>query len=567
MADNNKCSFCGKEKSEVKILVAGIDSSICDQCIDQGKKIVDEENMQENEKNGFNPQDIIKSLKSPRFIVKKISESVIGLDQAKKVLAIAIYNHYLRDTIKTEVEIQKSNILIIGPTGTGKTHMMRVISNQFNIPLSISNATTLTEAGYVGEDVESIISNLYKISNYNITTTENGIIYIDEIDKIAKKNENRSITRDVSGEGVQQALLQMLEASKLYVPPEGGRKHPEQKMIEVNSDNILFVCGGAFVGLESIILKRLVSQGLMSIDQANELNENRLDELRRETTFDDLIHFGLIPEFIGRFNYLLVFDKHDKISLKKILTEPKNSFINQQKEFFKHFNIELVIEENAIDAIVNNALKIKSGARGLNLILKKSLVDAAYELPSIKGIKKCIVTEKTITEKRLPIYVNGENNIVAIKDGVSYIRDKIFVSYSSKDKIWLDELSTMLSPLVNQNILDIWIDSKIKTSSKWREEILRALSQSKVAILLVSPFLLNSRFAMEEEIPYFLDMAAKNEVKIVWILINDCLFEETKIIDYQAAHDINIPLSSLNESEKNTTLANIARKIKEVSQM
>ena len=493
------CSFCARARSEVKILIAGReDTHICENCAEHAREIVAQELPKNNEsakklEGEFKLDDILENIKSPRFIYDKISEYAVGMEMAKKVLSVAVYNHYNRLFYSGETMLDKSNILIIGPTGSGKTHIIKTISKCFEIPISISNATALTEAGYVGLDVEHVLFHLYRATNKDKSKTENGIIYIDEIDKIAKKDQNQSLTRDVSGEGVQQALLPLLENSEIDIPPNGGRKHPEEYLVKINTGNILFICGGAFYGLERIVLERLIRYGILKKEQL----DGRIldyDEIRKYVVFEDLITYGLIPEFIGRFNYLIVIDNHSKVLLKKILIEPKNSILVQYKNYFEKLGVELVFEEDAIDSIVELSItKYGSGARALKSVVSKIFIETMFEIANIKDLKKCIINKKVVSENKSPIYINNEGHIVSISNGELFVRDKIFMSYSRDDEYWLKEVEKMMSPLLRNNSVSIWFDGKIKPSQKWREEIERALSQSKIALLFVSPSFINSQ--------------------------------------------------------------------------
>lgn len=375
-----ECSFCGRKKPETNLLIAGIEAHICDKCIEQAHGIVIEELKQANASEAFN--DLI--LRKPKEIKSFLDEYVIGQDQIKKVLSVAVYNHYKRlmqPVQEDEVEIEKSNILIVGQTGTGKTLVAKTIAKMLNVPLAIVDATILTEAGYVGEDVESILTRLLQAADYDVARAERGIVFIDEIDKIARKSDNPSITRDVSGEGVQQALLKLLEGSVVNVPPKGGRKHPDQKFVEVNTQNILFIAGGAFDGIERIISKRLNQQ---AIGFSSALTADQIDKenLLQYIIPKDVKEFGLIPEIIGRLPVLSHMDPLDAKALRAILTEPKNALIKQYQKLFDMDGIALNVEEKALTFIVEKALEYKLGARGLRSLCEAILTDAMFELPS-----------------------------------------------------------------------------------------------------------------------------------------------------------------------------------------
>lgn len=381
------CSFCGRSRDEVKILIAGQEGHICENCVEHAREIIDQELVIREEKTSTSFK---LTVKKPVEIKRFLDEYVIGQDEAKKVLAVAVYNHYKRLQQKSnefsgasDIEIEKSNIIMVGETGTGKTLLAKSIARMLNVPFTIVDATVFTEAGYVGEDVESILTRLLQVCNYDIAAAERGIVYIDEIDKIARKGDNPSITRDVSGEGVQQGMLKLLEGTDVLVPPQGGRKHPEQKLIKINTQNILFVCGGAFDGIDKIIARR-VQTNTIGFNVDKEQQENMKKNLLRYVNAQDLKSFGLIPELLGRLPVVTHLDPLDASTLRAILTEPKNALMKQYKKLFELEGIHLEIEEEVLDFMVEKAVEYKLGARGLRSICEGILTDAMFELPSSK---------------------------------------------------------------------------------------------------------------------------------------------------------------------------------------
>lgn len=381
------CSFCGRNRDEVKILIAGQEGHICENCVEHAREIIEQELMVRDEKT---PSSFKLTIKKPVEIKKFLDEYVIGQDEAKKVLAVAVYNHYKRlqqrnndSNNSGDIEIEKSNIVMVGETGTGKTLLAKSIARMLNVPFAIVDATVFTEAGYVGEDVESILTRLLQVCNYDVNAAERGIVYIDEIDKIARKGDNPSITRDVSGEGVQQGMLKLLEGTDVLVPPQGGRKHPEQKLIKINTQNILFICGGAFDGIDKIIARR-VQTNTIGFNVDKDLQESMKKNLLRYVNAQDLKSFGLIPELLGRLPVVTHLDPLDGSTLRAILTEPKNALIKQYKRLFELEGIQLTIEDEVLDFMVEKAVEYKLGARGLRSICEGILTDAMFELPSSK---------------------------------------------------------------------------------------------------------------------------------------------------------------------------------------
>lgn len=565
---NAFCSFCRKSYKEVGPLVEGpSDQFICRDCVDLCDEILLKEarKRQQTQTEGLLP----KELPTPRKIFDQLSEKVIGQDSAKKVLSVACHKHYKRieSEFAGEQIVKKDVVLLVGPSGTGKTLLARTLSEVLSMPMAMSDATTLTESGYVGEDVESVLLRLLEETDMDTNAAARGIIYIDEIDKIRRTRDNVSITRDVSGEGVQQALLTIIEGTMARVPQHGSRKHPEQAYVHMDTSDVLFVLGGSFEGIENIVLRRMQRETSSSVNMNGASLQNltgdariaAMDEIRRHITPEDLIAYGFLPELAGRISKVVALNGHTKKDLMDIFYKPTDSLASQFENYFRSFAVDLAIEDAAVAAIAAEAARLGTGARGLRAILEHVLLETMFELPGRDHITRCVVDADTIKRGGQPLYYEANGSQVILH------RDQIFFCYARRDAEYLNEFTNIISPLLRNGSIDVWFDGKIKPSVQWRSEIDKALSRTSCAILFVSPNFLSSKFVMEEELPYLLEKAKQNEVSVSWILLGPCLYEETDIPTFQALHDVSQPLDDMEPPKRRAVWTDIGRQVKDLA--
>jgi ATP-dependent Clp protease ATP-binding subunit ClpX len=541
------CSFCGKNQRQVKKIIAGPNVWICDECIELSTEIIAEEATE-------SVSDVMANVPSPRELFEQLSSVVVGQTAALRMVSLAVYRHYETVRMRREqgLRMNKDNVLMIGPTGSGKTLIARELARILNVPIALADASTLTESGYIGEDVESLLNLLVSAAGYDVARAEMGIVFLDEVDKLARKSlQSRSLTRDVGGEGVQQALLMMMGGKTARFTPGVTRKHPQAEMTEINTTDILFICSGSFEGIDQIVTARKQAMG-------SDRTAPRFTPVitPAEVTQLDLEAFGLLPEFAGRLTTITQLQPLNAADLERLLRESEESVITEYQRLFDRNGVSLHFTDEAVSAVATQAIHERSGARGLRRVVERTLSDALFFIAGGSEAVGCTVTDRAVNGEAQPDLVDDTGAIVNLH------RNKVFLSYSRKDAEYLAELRSMLAPLVRNGTVDVWFDGDIKPSANWREEVRKALESTRVAVLLVSPNFLASDFVIREELPYFLRMADKGGVKILWILLGDCLFEETELSDYQAAHDIAKPLDTLDPGSRRAVWAKIARVIR-----
>ncbi|MEV4516897.1 ATP-dependent Clp protease ATP-binding subunit ClpX [Dactylosporangium sp. NPDC049525] len=562
--DNNPvfCSFCKKPNREVKKVVAGPGVHICDECINICVEIMVEEGLPLSvpvaaaAPQVSAPGPPVKlTVPSPRQIFDALSKQVYGQPNSLKVTAITVFRHYKKAADGGfAVYEDKDNLLLIGPTGSGKTLIAKALADLLKVPLAIVDATTLTEAGYVGEDVDIIARILMREAGDNQALAEKGIVFIDEIDKLARlSSQNRSITRDVSGEGVQQALLTMLAGGTVEVNLSGNRKNPEMPRTRFDMREVLFIGAGSFEGIQQIIEAR--RRALPGTD-AGSAFPSAANADASSCSQLDLELFGLMPEFAGRFTSISELRALEAEDYERILRTSRRSVLQEYTDFFRSLGVDLQVQDEAYAVMAGAVVQERSGARGLRRVIERILMEVLFVLPDKPSFKRCVITEDAARGLASATVTDGDGTEVKLR------RNKVFLSYSRRDATFLNELQTMLAPMVRNGTLDVWFDGDIKPSQKWREEINNALGLTRVALLLVSPNFLASDFVVKEELPFFLKAAAENDVKIVWVLLGHCLYEETQLVHYQAAFDPALPFDGMTDSARRSAWAKVCREVK-----
>lgn len=586
------CTFCKKNQDQVKKLIAGPSVHICDECVDLCVEILEEEGLLNKASKQDMKMKLINKPKqeavpkarrevlvsTPRQIYEKLCEYIVGQDFTKKTLSVEVYKHYKRiqNPSLYNTNLVKENILLIGPTGTGKTLFAKTLAKILDVPFAIADATSLTDAGYVGEDVEMVLYRLIQAADGDIERAQGGIVYIDEIDKISRKTAyGTTENRDISGESVQQGLLTMFAGGTVNIDPSGKRKNPEANFLEIDTTNVLFICGGAFQGLEKIVASRFatrkevakITQELEeedSVDMDNDyINSEEmivdydyyrayLDRLREAVTPTDLIAFGFVPEFAGRFTSVATLHSLDENDLIRILTEVNNGFLKQYENFFQAEGIKLTFEDEAIKAIARTALAEGSGARGLKNVLDKCLLETLFEIPGRNNIKQCIITREAIENHQQPLLLNETGESIAIS------KKSILVSYGRKDAYWGETLKTRLYSVLRRETIDVWFDDTVKSRQDWQREIEASAKSVRLAILLITP---NVESLLRDELSYFLEVAKANDVRVLWLYVSLCSFTE-RLRECQSLHEANQPLDELTQLGQRTAWLQVCQKVK-----